>query len=136
LPLSPEAFSPPAKAHIAIQLLSVTTLWRSIDWHSLPAFLAGGVLGVPAGLYLLLHLPNAVYRDIIGVLLIAYAGYLLLRPPIRALQTGPLWDVCAGFLGGLTGGLVGFPGAFLLLNFGKPRLEIKRIVVTHEAAVS
>jgi uncharacterized membrane protein YfcA len=103
---------------IAIQLLSVTTLWRSIDWHSLPAFLVGGVIGVPAGVYLLLHLPTAVYRDVIGVLLIAYGGYLLLRRPTRALQTGPLWDVCAGFLGGLTGGLAGFPGAFVTIWCG------------------
>src|SRR5712692_5710836 len=41
---------------IAIQLLSVAALWRSIDWPSLPVFLIGGVLGVPAGVYLLLHL--------------------------------------------------------------------------------
>jgi len=37
---------------IAIQLLSVATLRRSIDWRSLPAYLAGGILGVPAGVYL------------------------------------------------------------------------------------
>ena len=98
---------------IAIQLLSVATLWRSIDWRSLPVFLAGGILGVPAGVYLLLHLRIGVYRDIMGGLLIAYGGYLLLRRPIRPLRTGPLWDACAGFLGGLTGGLAGFPGAFV-----------------------
>jgi uncharacterized membrane protein YfcA len=103
---------------IAIQLLSVTTLWRSIDWHSLPVFLAGGILGVPAGVYLLLHLPTAIYRDIIGVLLIAYGGYLLIRRPTRTLQTGPLWDIFAGFLGGITGGLAGFPGAFVTIWCG------------------
>lgn len=103
---------------IAIQLLSVATLWRSIDWRSLPAFLAGGVLGVPAGVYLLLHLRTGVYRDIMGGLLIAYGGYLLLRWPIRPLRTGPLWDACAGFLGGLTGGLAGFPGAFVTVWCG------------------
>ena len=98
---------------IAIQLLSVATLWRSIDWRSLPAFLAGGVLGVPAGVYLLLHLRTGVYRDIMGGLLIAYGGW-----PIRPLRTGPLWDACAGFLGGLTGGLAGFPGAFVTVWCG------------------
>ena len=103
---------------IAIQLLSVTALWRSIDWRSLPVFLAGGILGVPAGVYLLLHLPTAIYRDTIGTLLIAYGGYLLLRRPTRALQTGPLWDIFAGFLGGITGGLAGFPGAFVTIWCG------------------
>src|SRR5260221_1888315 len=51
---------------IAIQLLSVAALWRSIDWRSLPIFLTGGVLGVPAGVYLLLHLPTGAYRSVIG----------------------------------------------------------------------
>jgi uncharacterized membrane protein YfcA len=103
---------------IAIQLLGVAALWHSIDWRNLPIFLAGGILGVPVGVYLLLNLQTAVYRDIIGGLLIAYGAYLLLRWPIRPLRTGPLWDACAGFLGGLTGGLAGFPGAFVTIWCG------------------
>jgi uncharacterized membrane protein YfcA len=103
---------------IAIQLLSVATLWRSIDWSSLPVFLVGGVIGVPAGVYLLLHLQTSAYRDVIGALLIAYGGYLLLRKPVSKLRTGPLSDACAGFLGGLTGGLAGFPGASVTIWCG------------------
>jgi uncharacterized protein len=103
---------------IAIQSLSVAALWRSIDWPSLPSFLTGGVLGVPAGVYLLLHLQTNIHRDVIGGLLIAYGGYLLLRWPIRPLRMGPLPDACAGFLGGLTGGLAGFPGAFVTIWCG------------------
>jgi uncharacterized protein len=103
---------------IAIQLLGVATLWRSIDWSSLPAFFAGGILGVPAGVYLLLHLPTGAYRLVIGALLISYGGYLLLRRPARKLRTGPLSDACVGFLGGLTGGLAGFPGASVTIWCG------------------
>ena len=103
---------------IAIQLLSVAALWRSIDWRSLPVFLIGGVLGVPAGVYLLLHLQTGAYRDVIGTLLIVYGGYLLLRWPMRSLRMGPLSDACAGFLGGVTGGLAGFPGASVTIWCG------------------
>lgn len=103
---------------IAIQLLSIAPLWRAIDWRSLGIFLSGGVLGVPAGVYLLLHLPTATYRDIIGGLLIVYGGYLMLRRPVCSLQMGPSWDACAGFLGGVTGGLAGFPGAFVTIWCG------------------
>jgi uncharacterized protein len=103
---------------IAIQMFSVVALWRTIDWRSLPIFLAGGVLGMPAGVYLLLHLQTGVYRDLIGGLLIVYGGYLLLARPLPALRTGPLADACAGFLGGLTGGLAGFPGAFVTIWCG------------------
>lgn len=103
---------------IAIQLLSVAALWRSIDWRNLLIFLTGGVLGVPTGVYLLLHLATGAYRDVIGGLLIAYGGYLLLRWPVRSLRGGPLSDACAGFLGGVTGGLAGFPGAFVTIWCG------------------
>jgi hypothetical protein len=103
---------------IAMQLLSVAALWRSIDWRSLPIFLIGGIPGVPAGVYLLLHLQTGTYRNIIGVLLVAYGSYLLLRSPARTLRTGSLADACAGFLGGLTGGLAGFPGAFVTIWCG------------------
>ena len=103
---------------IAIQLLSVVTLWRSIDWSSLFVFLAGGVLGVPVGVYLLLNLKTVVYRDVIGALLIAYGGYLLFRSPTKSLRAGPIWDACVGFVGGLTGGLAAFPGAAVTIWCG------------------
>src|SRR5258707_6314849 len=99
---------------IAIQMLSVATLWRAIEWKNLGIFLVGGFLGVPAGVYLLLHLPTATYRDVIGGLLIVYGSYLLLRWPVRALRMGSLSDACAGFLGGLTCGLARFPVHFSL----------------------
>lgn len=103
---------------IAMQLLSVASLWHAIDWRSLRAFLVGGFLGVPVGVYLLLHLPTNTYRNVIGSLLIAYGGYLLLRPPVRSFRMGPLSDACAGFLGGITGGLAGFPGASVAIWCG------------------
>jgi uncharacterized membrane protein YfcA len=104
---------------IAIQLFSVAALRHSIDWRSLPVFLVGGVLGVPAGAWLLLHLPSGVYRGVIGALLIVYGCYLLLRTPTQVIiRTGPLADACAGFLGGFTGGLAGFPGAFVTIWCG------------------
>jgi hypothetical protein len=103
---------------IAMQLLSVASLWHAIDWRSLRVFLVGGLLGVPVGVYLLLHLPTNTYRNVIGSLLIAYGGYLLLRPPVRTFRMGPLSDACAGFLGGITGGLAGFPGASVAIWCG------------------
>src|SRR5260370_23615846 len=73
---------------IAIQILSVATLWRTIEWRCLRIFLIGGFLGVPAGVYLLLHLPSTTYRTVIGSLLVIYGSYLLLRPPARSLRLG------------------------------------------------
>jgi uncharacterized membrane protein YfcA len=96
---------------IGIQLFSVVALWRSVEWRSLPTYVFGGIFGVPAGVYLLLNLNSGAYRVAIGVLLIAYGSYLLMRHRTRTFRTGPLADACAGFFGGLTGGLAAFPGA-------------------------
>lgn len=103
---------------IAIQMLSVGALWRAIDWKCLGVFLIGGFLGVPAGVYLLLHLPSGSYRIAIGGLLIAYGLYMLMRWPVRGLPTGPVSDAVAGFLSGITGGLAGFPGSFVTIWCG------------------
>ena len=96
---------------IAIQIYCVANLWRSIDWRSLPVFLIGGLPGVPLGAWLLTHMPTDAYRGVLGGLLVAYGTWLLFKRPTRPLRWGPLADLCAGFLGGLTGGLAGFPGA-------------------------
>jgi len=103
---------------IAIQMVSVAALWHAIDWRRLGVFLIGGFLGVPAGVYALLHLSRASYKIVMGGLLVSYGCYLLLRRPVHALRLGSLSDACAGFLGGITGGLAGFPGAFVTIWCG------------------
>jgi uncharacterized protein len=101
---------------IAIQSLSVWALRRSIDWKVLPAFLIGGVISLPGGVYLLLHIPPKTFGAIMGMFLIAYGGFMLFRPPVRQpWNVGRIGDGIAGLLGGITGGLAGFPGALVTI---------------------
>jgi hypothetical protein len=103
---------------IAIQSLSVFVLWRDIDWRGLGMFLVGGAAGLPFGVWLLLHLGSAGFREAIGALLVAYAGYALLKRPITVTRGGWLSDICVGFMSGITGGLAGFPGTFVTIWCG------------------
>jgi uncharacterized protein len=96
---------------IAIQSLSVAMLWRSVVWRDLARFVGGGLVGLPLGVWLLLHLGHVGFRDAVGGLLAAYAAYALFKRPLTIRRAAPLADWCAGFLGGTTGGLAGFPGA-------------------------
>jgi uncharacterized membrane protein YfcA len=96
---------------IAIQSLSVAALWRNIDWVMLPVFLAGGILGLPIGVAILTHLGQFGFQRAIGVLILIYAVYMLFRRPVTLRSRGPILDACAGFFGGITGGLAAFPGA-------------------------
>ena len=59
---------------IAIQSLSVLALRNEIEWRSLLQFVAGGLIGLPIGIYALLNLPKGMYESVFGALLIAYGG--------------------------------------------------------------
>jgi len=96
---------------VAIQVLSVAALWRDIDWRRMSMFLIGGPIGLPVGVALLLHLDAHVCRHVIGALLTAYAAWVLLKPPVVIRRGGTVAEILVGFLGGITGGLAGFPGA-------------------------
>jgi uncharacterized membrane protein YfcA len=47
----------------------------------------------------------------IGGLLTVYAIYALCRRPVSIQWGGNVADACVGFVGGVTGGFAGFPGA-------------------------
>ncbi len=96
---------------IAIQGLSVILIRQDIAWRRLPAFLLGGLIGLPVGVLLLLNLGASGVRKAIAILLIAYAGYALFQRPIVIGEGSRAADIAVGMLGGVTGGLAGFPGA-------------------------
>ncbi len=102
---------------IAIQSLSAWALRRTIDWRALLPFLAGGVVGLPGGVYLLLHIEPTDYVRLLGALLVLYGAYMFFRRPLTVRST-PLRDALVGAAGGITGGLAAFPGAFVTIWCG------------------
>jgi uncharacterized membrane protein YfcA len=96
---------------IANQTTMVWTLRREIRAHDLGPFLLGGAAGVPIGVWALLHADRTSYTHVLGLLLLAYGAYTLTCTPRRSPWQSPSLDLAAGFLGGITGGAAGFPGA-------------------------
>jgi uncharacterized membrane protein YfcA len=103
---------------IATQSFAIVSLWREMQWGHLPAYLAGGLAGLPIGVYLLLHLDALGFRIAIGGLLIAYGAYVILKRPVVLPPAGWAADAAIGFIGGLTGGLAAFPGAAVTIWCG------------------
>lgn len=103
---------------IAIQSFSVLTLRNSIQLKNLSRFLLGGLLGLPLGVYLLIHISSEVYAKVMGGFLIVYGVYMILRRPVTLRFTSAAADCAAGVLGGITGGFAGFPGAFVTIWCG------------------
>lgn len=103
---------------IANQVAQTWAMRRSIDWRDLTMFLAGGVIGLPTGIWLLLSADHHRYAQGLGALLVAYGAYLLVCTPRRLHWHHPLLDFGVGILGGLTGGAAAFPAAPIVVWCG------------------
>ena len=110
---------------IGMQFMSLWAVRREIDWTRLPRLLLGGVIGLPAGLWLLLHLGHGEYTRVLGALLLLYAGWMLLRKTdlrktdlrktdLRLGRAGRL-AIPVGLVGGITGGMAALPGPFVTI---------------------
>jgi uncharacterized membrane protein YfcA len=67
-------------------------------------------MGVPAGTALLKTVDQGTLRLTIGVLLVLYSLYNLIRPAVKPVQGGTSTDLCLGVANGLIGGLTGLGG--------------------------
>jgi uncharacterized membrane protein YfcA len=99
----------------AIQLYAVWKLRASIRWPELVPMIAAGAVTVPLGVWMLLHVDAAVYGIGLGIFLCAYGCYALFRREGRVVRGSAWLDAAAGALGGVAGGLAGFPGAFVTI---------------------
>jgi uncharacterized membrane protein YfcA len=96
---------------LIVQGWAVWKLRHALDGRRLLPLVIGGQLGIPIGVELLRWLPAADMRAAIGVVLVAFSLYSLLRPKLRPIdKAGPLLDGGAGIASGIVGGATGLAG--------------------------
>jgi uncharacterized membrane protein YfcA len=96
---------------LIVQGYSVLKLRRALDWTKLWPFVLGAALGVPVGVSILTWANPAHVRIGVGVLLVLYSLYALLRPAINPVKAGgAAADIGVGFLNGVLGGITGLAG--------------------------
>ena len=96
---------------LIVQGYAVWKLRRAIKPRRLAPFIAGGLLGIPLGVELLRHVPAETARTGVGVFLIAFCLYSLLKPKLApATAAGPLADGAVGVASGIVGGATSFAG--------------------------
>jgi uncharacterized membrane protein YfcA len=100
---------------IATQTYAVWVIRDAIRWNRLWPLLAAGAATVPIGVWLLIHVDAIAYAAGLGLFLIAYGGYMLMRGEPRVVGGGKWLDVVSGGLGGITGGLAGLPAPFVTI---------------------
>ncbi len=90
-------------------------LRHALRWPIIWPFIVGGIVGVPIGAMLLTHIDAVYMRDGIGVLLILYSLWGLVRPDVKPITVGPATDLAVGFCNGLLSGLTGLPGIIVTI---------------------
>ncbi|HTS42120.1 MAG TPA: sulfite exporter TauE/SafE family protein [Xanthobacteraceae bacterium] len=88
-------------------------IWRvrhAVVWRKVAPFIIGGAIGVPIGTALLTTLDATKFRFGMGVLLVLYSLYSLMRPMLKVAHSIVSMDVGVGIANGLIGGLTGLGG--------------------------
>ena len=88
-------------------------IWRvrhAMKWQAVAPFIIGGALGAPVGTALLTTVDPKTLRLTMGVLLVIYSLYSLVRPALKPVQGGIPADFGVGVANGLIGGLTGLGG--------------------------
>lgn len=104
-----------AMCSIAMQLYGVWKIRESIRWGSLWPMVVAGAVTIPIGVWLLVRVDGFFYAAGLGLFLVAYGGYTLLRREPQVVRGGAWRDAIAGALGGISGGLTSIPGAFVTI---------------------
>lgn len=93
------------------QLLAAFTVRRGWDWKALWPFVAGGLAGLPLGLWLLPRLDVPLFQAVLGSFLVIVCPlmYFAARLP-KVHRVGRAGDALAGAAGGVMGGIGGFTG--------------------------
>ena len=104
---------------LIVQGVSVWKLRHALQWHRLWPFLVGATLGVPAGAAILGWANPAYMRAAVGVLLILYSAYGLVRPTMQPILAGGApADAGVGLLNGILGGATGLAGIIVTVWCG------------------
>ena len=95
---------------LIVQGISAWKLRRSIKLVWLLPFLLGAAIGVPIGVELLHWVSPAIVRISIGIVLILFSLYNLMRPQFAPVAAGKAADGTIGLLNGVIGGATGLAG--------------------------
>ena len=104
---------------LIVQGYSVWKLRGALDRRKLWPFVAGAAIGAPVGVSVLTWANPAHVRMGVGVFLVLYGLYALLRPAIPPMKAGgAAADASVGFLNGVLGGITGLAGILVTIWCG------------------
>jgi uncharacterized membrane protein YfcA len=104
---------------LIVQGYSVWKLRHALNWQKLWPFVVGAAIGVPVGVTLLTWADPQHVKAGVGVFLVLYSLYALLRPTMKPITGGgAAADAGVGFLNGVLGGMTGLAGILVTIWCG------------------
>ena len=94
----------------------ILKLRHALDWQKIWPLLLGTTIGIPVGVALLSYINPAYLRFGVGVLLVLYTIYGLVRPAFMPMRIGFAPDIAIGIVNGLVGGLTGLGGVISTIS--------------------
>lgn len=116
---------------ITVAFIIVIQDWRHVEFRSAGWLVASTALGIPLGVLLLAQGNQRLVKAILGMIIIAFAGYALFRrrsPELRA--DNRLWLLGCGFCAGVLGGAYGMNGPPLAIYGAMRRWSAQRFRAT------
>jgi uncharacterized protein len=118
-----------ALVSVFIALGVVITSWKIIIWPAALRLLGATILGMPVGLFLLLHATSTQVKIVLGITLVLFGLYSLLPFPRPWLQNEN-WAFPFGFLGGILGSAFNINGPPTILYGAMRRWDAQRFRAT------
>src|SRR5258708_24835601 len=104
---------------LLVQGYAVWKLRHAIRPHRLAPFIVGSAIGIPAGVAALRWISPVHFRIAVGVLLIVFSLYNLVRPKLPEMKAaGRSADATVGFFNGALGGATGLGGLLPMIWSG------------------
>jgi len=134
--LIPIEIAVPLSVLISILIAAVVVVQdrKQIHLNSAKWLIIYAVLGIPIGLYLLIHGNENIIKAILGILIILYSAFSLLSKGTFKLGTdNRAWLFICGFLSGVFGGAYGLNGPPLVVYGNIRNWTAKRFRATLQA---
>jgi hypothetical protein len=107
---------------------------KKIHLKSAGVLIIYALIGIPVGLWLLVHVPEFQVKLLLGLVIIVFATYLLTGSRLKELkQDNQWWLFSCGLLSGILGGAYGINGPPLVIYGAKRRWTAQHFRATLQA---
>ena len=107
---------------------------KKIHFKSAGVLIIYALMGIPLGLWLLVHVPECQVKLLLGLVIITFATYLLTGSRLKELkQDNQWWLFSCGLLSGILGGAYGINGPPLVIYGAKRRWTAQHFRATLQA---